>query len=145
MIIPPILWGRTASFWFYRGHSGSQREKHPVGISNACIASPPLNRGFPTKRITRLNYVFVQTDPKQNASYVILHQRKAKDRIPPSIPEFPLPIQDRGGWKRQNLRTSLQIPCPECIIRESIVCDDNPTHSLVPDHLILVLSRAFWF
>ncbi|GIY64003.1 hypothetical protein CEXT_580791 [Caerostris extrusa] len=68
----------------------------------------------------------ILTDPKQNALYVIQHQRKAKDRIPASIPEFPLPIQDWGeGEARQNGRISLQFARPECIIRESIVCDDN--------------------
>ncbi|GIY64001.1 hypothetical protein CEXT_580781 [Caerostris extrusa] len=51
---------------------------------------------------------------------------------------------ERGGTM-QNVRTSLQIACPKCIIRESIVCDDNPTHSLGLDNLILVPSRAFRF
>ncbi|GIY64005.1 hypothetical protein CEXT_580801 [Caerostris extrusa] len=73
-----------------------------------------------------------------------------KERLNTGFPQafsnslFPFRIGEIGG-EMQNVCTSLQFACPECIIRESIVCDDNLPHSLGPDHLILVLSRAFRF
>ncbi|GIY55846.1 hypothetical protein CDAR_566331 [Caerostris darwini] len=47
------LGNRTTSFWFRRGHSGSERENTGSGFQMRVLHLPPFNRGFPTERITR--------------------------------------------------------------------------------------------